>query len=100
MLILSGTITVAPEDVARITDAAIAMMEATRAEPGCLEYEFAEVIGAPGTIRVFERWATHEALEEHFAAPHLAVWQEALAGATVRARDLCTYEGIDAINKL
>ncbi len=97
MLILSGTITMPPEDVAKITDAAVTMMQATRAEVGCIEYEFAEVIGSPGTIRVYERWESVSALLAHFEAPHMADWQKAMATVTIGSRQLARYEGIDEI---
>ena len=97
MLILSGTVRMEPGDIPVIREAAIAMMAATRAEEGCLEYEFAEVIGEPGTMRIYERWESVEALEAHFEAPHMAVWREALNDVTVHSRDLARYEGISDI---
>ncbi len=97
MLILSGTVKMNPDDVAKIHDAALAMMAATREEDGCIEYEFSEVIGEPGTMRIFEKWESVAALEAHFVAPHMAVWREAMSAATVHSRDLARYEGIESI---
>jgi len=97
MLILSGTVKMNPDDIAVIEDAALAMIAATRAEEGCIEYEFSEVIGEPGTMRIFERWESVEALKAHFVAPHMAVWQEAMKAATVHSRNLARYEGISNI---
>ncbi|MBT8240207.1 MAG: antibiotic biosynthesis monooxygenase [Acidimicrobiia bacterium] len=97
MLILSGTVKMNPDDIAVIKDAALTMIAATRAEDGCIEYEFSEVIGEPGTMRIFERWESVDALKAHFVAPHMAVWQDALKGATVHERDLARYEGITDI---
>ncbi len=89
-----------PADIPAITDAALAMMAATRAEEGCLEYEFSEVIGEPGTMRIYERWESAQALEAHFEAPHMGVWRDALKNVTVHGRDLVRYEGITTINPL
>jgi quinol monooxygenase YgiN len=97
MLILSGTVKMEPQDIAEIRDAALVMIAATRAEEGCIEYEFSEVIGEAGTMRIFERWESVAALQAHFVAPHMAVWQEAMKGATVHSRDLARYEGISEI---
>ncbi|MFW2381475.1 MAG: putative quinol monooxygenase [Acidimicrobiales bacterium] len=97
MLILSGTVKMDPNDIAVIREAALAMIAATRAEAGCIEYEFSEVIGEPGSMRIFERWESVDALEAHFVAPHMAVWQEAMKSVTVHSRDLARYEGISDI---
>ena len=94
MLILSGTVKMNPGDIAVIKDAALAMVAATRAEEGCIEYEFSEVIGEPGTMRIFERWESVDASMAHFTAPHMAVWQDALKDVTVHSRDLARYKGI------
>jgi quinol monooxygenase YgiN len=97
MLILSGTVKMNPDDITVIKDAALAMIAATRAEDGCIEYEYSEVIGEPGTMRIFERWESVEALHAHFGAPHMAVWLDAMKKATVHSRDLARYEGITDI---
>ncbi len=97
MLILSGTVKMQPQDIAAIRDATLVMIAATRAEEGCIEYEFSEVIGEPGTMRIFERWESVDALQAHFAAPHMAEWQEAMKSVTVHSRDLARYEGISDI---
>jgi len=86
-----------PDDMETIHDAALAMMAATREEDGCIEYEFSEVIGEPGTMRIFEIWESVEALEAHFGAPHMTVWREAMKHTTVHSRDLARYEGIGEI---
>ncbi len=97
MLILSGTVKMDPDDISVIRGAALAMIAATRDEDGCIEYEFSEVIGEPGTMRIFERWESVAALEAHFVAPHMAIWQDAMKHVTVHSRSLARYEGISDI---
>lgn len=51
------------------------MIEASRAEDGCLDYAYAQDVLDPGLIHVTECWTDEAALERHFASPHLAQWR-------------------------
>ncbi len=68
------------------------VMEATRAEDGCIEYNYGEDVLDPGLIRVSEVWASREQLAVHFKAPHMAVWAEERAGLGLTGRDIKVYE--------
>jgi quinol monooxygenase YgiN len=52
----------------------------TRAEPGCLQYTFAQASGEPTTLVVVERWRDRRAKEEHLETPHLATFRKAFSG--------------------
>lgn len=52
----------------------IAVMEASRAEDGCIEYNYAEDLLEPGLIRVSEVWACRENLAAHFKSEHMQRW--------------------------
>lgn len=54
-----------------------AVIEASRAEPGCHAYSYAEDVIEPGLFRVYEEWDDRAALEAHFALPHMREWQHA-----------------------
>ena len=54
------------------------MIEASRAEPGCAGYDYAFDLLEPDLMRVRELWTDAEALEEHFATPHMATFLEGL----------------------
>lgn len=41
------------------------VVTASRADPGCIDYEFHEVDGAPGTFVAYERWESRAALDGH-----------------------------------
>lgn len=43
----------------------------TRAEPGCLFYDFAEDVLEPNVFRVSEGWRDTDALRHHFASAHM-----------------------------
>lgn len=52
------------------------VVEATRAEDGCIEYNYGEDVLDPGLIRVSELWESREQLGAHMKAPHMAVWNQ------------------------
>ncbi len=52
------------------------VIEATRVEPGCTTYSYAEDVSEPGLIRISEMWESREHLATHFQTEHMAVWAE------------------------
>ncbi len=93
MLIVTGTVEVSPEGVEKAAKAAQAMVAETVKEPGCLVYEFSRILGHSTRFRVYEEWQDQTALEAHFAAPHMAVFQAALAEAGVVSSDIYRVVG-------
>jgi len=91
MIIVEGWVRVRPSDVERLRGSAAAMVRDTRAEPGCLAYAFAEDLAEPGVLRVIERWADEAALAAHFATPHMAAFNQALATAAIQGADIKVY---------
>jgi quinol monooxygenase YgiN len=92
MLLIAGTVRVAPEQMPATRAALAPVLAATRAEEGCLSYAFAEDVLDPGLLHVSERWRDQAALDAHVASPHVAVWRAAAAGLGVRERALMVYE--------
>lgn len=91
-LVIAGTIRVPPENLAAFRPHMLAMLEASRAEDGCLVYSYAEDVAEPGLIRVFEAWRDQAALDAHFTTAHLAAWRAAWPGFGVSDRRLIAYE--------
>jgi quinol monooxygenase YgiN len=91
-LVIAGTIRVPPERLDAFRPHMLAMLGASRAEDGCLEYSYAEDVAEPGLIRVFEAWRDQAALDAHFATPHLAAWRAAWPEFGVSDRRLIAYE--------
>ncbi|MDF0489835.1 putative quinol monooxygenase [Sphingomonas sp. H39-1-10] len=92
MLLIAGTIRLPAENVAAARDAIAAVVTATRAEDGCLEYRFAEDVLDPGLIHITERWRDRAALDAHFGTPHIAAWRAAGAALGIGGRALMLYE--------
>lgn len=91
-LVIAGTIRVSPERLDAFRPHMLAMLGASRAEDGCLEYSYAEDVAEPGLIRVFEAWRDQAALDAHFQTPHLAAWRAAWPEFGVSDRRLIAYE--------
>lgn len=53
-----------------LRDALLALVPATRQEPGCLDYTLFELCEAPGTFCMCESFRDQEALEKHFSMPY------------------------------
>jgi quinol monooxygenase YgiN len=92
MLIVAGTVRVPPANLEGLRPQMKAMMAASQAEDGCLDYNYAEDVAEPGLIRVFERWRDQGALDAHFQTPHMAEWRGAWPSFGVSDRRLFAYE--------
>lgn len=55
-----------PENTQRAIETARPLIEGALTEEGCLDYDWCPNPLVPGRIRVFERWASEEALAAHF----------------------------------
>lgn len=91
-LIIAGTVRVPPHNLEAFRPHILAMLTATRAEDGCLEYAYAEDVAEPGLIRVFEVWRDQPALDAHLQAAHLTAWRAAWPAFGVSDRRLFAYE--------
>nr|WP_321512542.1 putative quinol monooxygenase [uncultured Hyphomonas sp.] len=92
MIIIEGTVRVPADRIEAARPAMETMIRASRAEAGCLDYAYSLDVLDPGLVRVTERWESRAALQAHFAAPHMAVWREALAGLGITDRSLRLYD--------
>lgn len=92
MLLITGTIRLPPARLPDARPAMRAMIEASRAEPGCLAYSYAEDVLEPGLIRVNELWASRAELEAHFRSPHIGKWRAAWTALEIGERNLQRYE--------
>ncbi|SDW38307.1 Quinol monooxygenase YgiN [Ruegeria halocynthiae] len=78
MLIVTGVVEVSEAGVEKASTAAQEMVAETLKEPGCLVYEFSQLLGQKTRFRVYEEWQDQAALEAHFATPHMAKFQATL----------------------
>jgi quinol monooxygenase YgiN len=91
MIILAGTIRIAPGHKATALTLMAPMIAASRAEPGCVSYSFAFDALDDHLVWVFEIFTDEDALAFHRAAPHMAAWRAGWAAAGVGDRDMREY---------
>ncbi|MBY8974737.1 antibiotic biosynthesis monooxygenase [Rhodobacteraceae bacterium NNCM2] len=90
-VIVAGFTTYEAGEVDRLKSEMEAVIEATRAEPGCRLYTFSRQVDAPDTIRIFEIWESEEALRAHFKTPHMAIWMGVLETARITDREVKVF---------
>ena len=50
------------------------LLEPTRAEPGCINFDLHEAAESPGLFLVHENWKSEGDLRRHFEMPYLRSW--------------------------
>ncbi|TGS59596.1 putative quinol monooxygenase, partial [Mesorhizobium sp. M1C.F.Ca.ET.176.01.1.1] len=74
MLLIIGTVRLPPHRLEQAKPAMQRMILASRAEPGCLHYSYAQDVLDAGLIHVSEAWSDRAALEAHFKSAQIAQW--------------------------
>ena len=92
MLLIVGTVRLPADRMDAARPRMVFMIEASRAEQGCLEYSYAEDVLDRGLIHVKERWTAREALDKHFNSAHIAAWRAAWPAIGIGERNLRMYE--------
>jgi quinol monooxygenase YgiN len=92
MIIVTGTARFADGEIARIRDALVKNVAATRAEAGCARYNYSVDIGDPNLLHIAEEWSDEEAIASHMAAPHMAELMGALGEAKLETISVNAYE--------
>ena len=92
MIIVMGTIRAPAAAMATLRAPMAAVIEATRAEDGCIDYGYAEDVLDPGLIRIAERWRDRAALEAHFKTAHMAAWKTEREALGVGERRISVYQ--------
>lgn len=91
-MVVIGEFRIPQEHAAEATVAMARVIAASRAEPGCLAYAYAEDVLEPGLFRVSEAWESREALRAHFASGHMRSWQLERAGFGMSQRQVVAYD--------
>ena len=95
MIMVLGTVKLAPEKLDGARPAMEKMVAASRAEPGCIAYSYAQDVLDPETIHVVEKWRDRQALTDHFATGHMAEWRGVMGSLGLSGRDLRVFESDD-----
>ena len=71
MIVVIGRVRCEPEQRERLVALLERMQEDSRREEGCIRYGFFAAVEDPVSFIAVEEWADREALDRHFAQPHL-----------------------------
>ena len=93
MILVEGSVRLAPGEIERLYDDMVRQVEATRAEEGCELYAFAIDVLDPQVLRISERWVSQDALDAHMKAPHMAEFGRVLGTAKIEAIKVDSYQG-------
>src|SRR5262245_47477197 len=74
--------------------ALLALLEPTRAEEGCVQYDLHQENGSSGHFVFYENWKSKAALDEHLATPHLTALQARVPELCSRPPEILTYTRI------
>jgi quinol monooxygenase YgiN len=73
------------EELVRVGEAVAA---ASRAEAGCISYRLYEATDLENEFVFVEEWQSDEALQQHFATPHIAEFMRAIPAAITAPPDV------------
>ena len=92
MIVVQGEARFHPEDMAQVREATPAMIQATRAEAGCIAYAYAEDFLEPGLVRIVERWESEPEMKAHLTSPHMAAFAAVLGKVRVLGMRVVAYD--------
>ena len=92
MIVIAGSVRIKPDARERAAQAAGAMAEATRAEPGCRAYRFSSDLNDPTLVYIYEEWDSPESLEPHFETAHMSEFRTVLPGLVAGPVSITRYD--------
>ena len=90
--IVIGRVSCSPDQRPLLVELLGEMQERSREEEGCIRYGFFEAVGAENEFIAVEEWASREALEAHFAQPHLIEFARRLPEAIAGQPEVALHE--------
>ncbi|MCE3602565.1 antibiotic biosynthesis monooxygenase [Massilia sp. P8910] len=92
MLVYSVTLTTKPDAAPALIELAAMLVPLSRAEPGCIRYDFLQSPHTPNKFVFFELWKSRADLEEHFQKPYFKTLVEQLPALTEGEAEKVAYE--------
>ncbi|MFB3829234.1 MAG: putative quinol monooxygenase [Bryobacteraceae bacterium] len=72
----------------------LALIEPTRKEEGCVQYDLHVGTDSAGQFVFYENWTSRELLDRHLASPHLRAFLAVAGGLLVEPPRIATYNRI------
>ena len=96
MIIIQGHAQFGEGEIDRIRRDIVDMVDASRAEPGCLYYAIAIDALDPSRLHVAGRWADETALRKHYESGHIHAFLEAIEPGRIGTLDVKGYDAANA----
>ena len=80
-LTIVANIVARPDKVELVKAELSRLVETTRAEAGCIQYDLHQDNDNPAHFLFYENWESRDLWQAHMNAPHLKAYGEATAGA-------------------
>lgn len=97
MFVVHGTFPIKPESADELRAALTGLQAATRAEAGCLSYEWSESVESAGTFYSVETWDSRASLDKHMTTDAVKAAVANLPGWLAGAPALVGYETAEEI---
>ncbi len=88
MIVVVGRVQTDPERRGELVALGQAVAAESRAEAGCIGYRLYEDTEQPDAFVFIEEWESDEALQRHFATPHIADFLAAFPATLTAAPDV------------
>jgi quinol monooxygenase YgiN len=95
MIVVNAVVKSTQDDIVALQGAICAMEAASRAEEGCLDYTFSVELNDTAVLRITEKWVSLDDLKAHFATPHMADFQAAVAQHPPESMEVRCYEATE-----
>lgn len=92
MIVITGLLVVAPEQIYDLRPHIAKLVAASRLDPGCLLYAWAEDFLEAGAIRMIEHWESRSFFEAHDASSHAQKWKAALSKVGLLRREMWLHD--------
>jgi quinol monooxygenase YgiN len=95
MILVIGRVRCAAEQREELVGLCETMQTESRLEDGCLRYGFFAAVEDPLSLVAVEEWADREALDRHFAQPHLREFTRGLLELVSERPEVAIHEVVD-----
>ena len=92
MLLVVGRVRCEPEQREELIAQLQQMQDASRSEEGCIRYGFFAAVEDAHSFIAVEEWADREALDRHFAEPHLLEFASGLLEVVSERPEVAIHE--------
>jgi quinol monooxygenase YgiN len=92
MIVVIGRVRISEENRERLIELAKTKQEKSREEEGCIRYGFFAAVEDPLSFVAVEEWADREALDRHFATPHLQEFAQGLLELVSERPEVAIHE--------